>query len=193
MLSFVLSVCTYIYLLCRDELTLILAGGGLGFAAGLVQQGLACGSISIIPHSSWRWLASTITAASVGLCAYAIYFASSGIRLDTFRRRILKRLRDPSKVAFDALDTNQSGYLKPREIAQVAQILGINLSEKQLDEAFVELDKDVDGVVTLEEFEDWWNQDLGSDFHKQLAKELGLYRRRRIRSKWKRLALSYRR
>ena len=64
-------------------------------------------------------------------------------------------------------------------------MLGINLSEDQLKEAFTDLDKNRNGRVSLEEFEDWWNQDLGSDFHKELAKELGLYRPRR--PKWPRL------
>ena len=172
----------------EDELTLILSGGGLGFLAGLVQQGLACGTIKFLP--TWRWLATTLAVGGIGFCAYAISFASSRIRLGTFRRRIFKRLRDPSKIAFNVIDRNNNGYLEPREISKIAQILGINLSEDQLKDAFTELDKNLDGRVSLEEFEDWWNQDLGSVFHKELAKELGLYKRKR--PKWTRLALKMR-
>lgn len=160
----------------EDELTLILSGGGLGFLAGLIQQGLACGTIRFLP--TWRWLANSLAAGGIGFCAYAIYFATSPIRLSTFRRRISKRLRDPSQVAFEAIDSDQDGYLEPREISNIARILGIGLSEEQLQEAFTELDRNGDGRVSLEEFEDWWNQDLGSVFHKKLATELGLYNQR---------------
>jgi len=169
----------------EDELTLILAGGGLGFLAGLIQQGLACGTIKFLP--TWRWLANTFALSGIGFCAYVIYFASSPIRWSTFRRRAFKRLRDPSKIAFDAIDAENNGYLGPKEITRIARILGINLSEDQLQDAFTELDRNGDGRVSLEEFEDWWNQDLGSVFHKKLAQELGLYKRRR--PKWTRLAV----
>jgi hypothetical protein len=169
----------------EDELTLIAAGGGLGFAAGLVQQGLATGAI--VPHAqTWQLLANGLAASGIIVGAYALYF-SSRIKMDTFRRRIIKRLRDPSQVAFDAIDRNGNGYLEPREISAVAQILGINLSEEELRQAFSELDQDSDGRVSLNEFEDWWNNDLGSDFHRRLAKELGLYKRRRNKSKWSRM------
>lgn len=169
----------------EDELTLILSGGFLGFLAGLIQQGLACGTIKFLP--TWRWLATTFALGGISFCAYAVYFASSPIRLGTFRRRISKRLRGPSKIAFAAIDTNNNGYFEPGEISTIAKVLGIKLSEDQLKDAFTDLDKNSDGRVSLEEFEDWWNQDLGSEFHKELARELGLYRPRR--PKWTRLAL----
>jgi len=169
----------------EDELTLILAGGGLGFAAGLIQQGLATGTISFV--ATWHWLANGIAASGIAALAYAIYFSSkSRIRLEAFKRRIGKRLRDPSKKAFDAIDTNRNGYLEPREIVQIAQILGINLSAEDLTKAFIKLDKNADGRISLEEFEDWWNQDLGSAFHQELARELGLYKRtkRKLKKLW---------
>jgi len=171
----------------EDELTLIVSGGGLGFAAGLVQQSLASGAIAFLP--TWRWLGNTLAASGLGFCAYAIYFASR-IRLEIFRRRIFKRLRDPSKIAFDAIDRDGNGFLEPREVSQVARVLGINLSEEELSQAFLELDKNGDGRVSLEEFEDWWNQDLGSVFHQKLAKELGLYERK---PRWARMVLAYKR
>ncbi|CAB9504329.1 expressed unknown protein [Seminavis robusta] len=167
----------------EDEMTLIVAGGGLGFVAGLIQQGLAVGTLPLLP----QWLLNGLATGGIAVGAYSIYFASR-TKLDTFRRRIFKRLRDPSKVAFDAIDSNGNGYLEPREISRVAQILGIDLSEEELSQAFDELDQNHDGRVSLEEFEDWWNNDLGTDFHRKLAKELGLLKRRsRTRRKWSRM------
>lgn len=158
----------------EDELTLILAGGGLGFLAGLVQQGLSTGTL-VLPRRpvmglvSIGKLVSFVIVAAAAALYYALFFAKNV----TFPRRLLKRIRDP-RVAFAVIDKDRNGFLDYDELDRISRDLGFQIANEEIKHAFLDLDTDGDGRISVEEFEDWWNRDLGNAFHKKLAKELGI-------------------
>lgn len=161
----------------EDELTLILAGGGLGFLAGLLQQGLSTGALlRVLPRRPVLGIvsiASLVSCTSVLAVVSTLYYVLFFAKNITFPRRLLKRIRDP-KLAFAVMDKDRSGYLDFNELGQISRDLGFNISKEELESAFLELDKNRNGRVSFEAFEDWWNRDEGNKFHKKLAKELGL-------------------
>ena len=75
-------------------------------------------------------------------------------------------LHDTQKTAcqaFDFLDTDFSGTLEFKEVAKLGVELGINMSEKEIQKSFKEMDRDGDGVVTRTEFQRWWNATKEND------------------------------
>ncbi len=56
---------------------------------------------------------------------------------------------------FNAIDTDGSGFLDRTEVGELASTLGINLSDKELDSAFQQMDLNSNGRVDLDEFESW--------------------------------------
>lgn len=77
---------------------------------------------------------------------------------------------------FNVIDTDDSGFLDKTEVKELASVLGLELSEKELDEAFQEMDSNNNDRVDLDEFEAWWNNRSESEFHQRLSKELNLDR-----------------
>lgn len=68
------------------------------------------------------------------------------------------KLRRITKVAFDTVDTDSSGYLEPNEIEvvmeNVARDIGVDKPTKEeVDEVIAELDSNADGRISLAEFE----------------------------------------
>jgi glycerol-3-phosphate dehydrogenase len=76
---------------------------------------------------------------------------------------------------FNAIDSSQNGFLEKHEVEEISIILGFKLSEKQIDEAFREMDQRNKGRVSLDDFMKWWTTSRNSPFHKKLTKELGLH------------------
>ena len=67
-------------------------------------------------------------------------------------------LRKVSKVAFDTVDTDNSGYLEPDEIeavmVNIARDIGVDTPTKEeVEEILSELDSNADGRISLAEFE----------------------------------------
>jgi glycerol-3-phosphate dehydrogenase len=79
------------------------------------------------------------------------------------------------KDVFDAIDSDENESLDKQEVAEVAQILGLELSKKELDKVFKEMDKAGNGRVGYESFEEWWMEDKDNAFQKHLSSELGFY------------------
>lgn len=77
---------------------------------------------------------------------------------------------------FNAIDTDGSGFLDKTEVKELASVLGLELSEKELDEAFQEMDSNKNDRVDMDEFEAWWINRSESEFHQRLSKELNLDR-----------------
>lgn len=158
----------------EDELTLILAGGGLGFLAGLIQQGFATGTLILPKLVQLKGLVVPSLAGLLSILLIKAGIEFGKTRLATFPRRFLKRIRDPT-MAFYAIDTDRNGYISLQELIDASQAIGFkNLSHVDIQKAFEQLDKYDNGRISLSDFEDWWNRDLGNTFHKKLAKELGV-------------------
>jgi len=84
-------------------------------------------------------------------------FAAWYIRAEKQNRaEELRRIRE----AFELLDRDGSGALDKSEVAQLSKRLGNKLtsmySSKKLNVAFAEMDPNGDGLVTSDEFRDWW-------------------------------------
>ncbi len=68
-----------------------------------------------------------------------------------------KKLREVAKLAFDGVDTDQSGFVDEAELSNLmnsmAGELGIPVpSPKEVKDAFKAMDTDKNGKVTLDEF-----------------------------------------
>jgi Ca2+-binding EF-hand superfamily protein len=92
----------------------------------------------------------------------------------TFRAGILKLLRDPhswaetggmgivAKIAGDAdyvfqkVDQNGDGHIDKAELKHLFDSLECRMTENELDEVFVTLDEDNDGVISEDEFNKWY-------------------------------------
>ena len=59
---------------------------------------------------------------------------------------------------FQELDTNGSGGLDLEEVAQLAQKLQVQMSRREIKQAFAEMDTDRDGDVAFSEFSKWWQE-----------------------------------
>lgn len=94
----------------EDELTLILSGGGLGFMAGLVQQLLSTGSLSIrLPRMSFGGNTNVVTLVGSVLGMYVISVAiKPSKRMVLFVNRLIDRTR--------RLKKKTSRYLNRRTI-----------------------------------------------------------------------------
>lgn len=75
---------------------------------------------------------------------------------------------------FDAIDITKNGVLEKHEIEQVALVLGLKMSEVELDKAFTEMDLHKNGRVSYDDFMNWWTTSSSSPFRKKLSQELGL-------------------
>ena len=62
---------------------------------------------------------------------------------------------------FDAIDATGDGVLHKHEVREAADLLGFPLrdGDEWLDKAFTAMDRDGTGVVSFDEFADWWNGD----------------------------------
>jgi Ca2+-binding EF-hand superfamily protein/outer membrane protein OmpA-like peptidoglycan-associated protein len=72
----------------------------------------------------------------------------------------LKGKKMSPKQVFEALDDDGSGFLDKDEVANAAGVLashlGFVMSGEDLEMQFQAMDPDGDGVVTLDEFKEWW-------------------------------------
>ena len=75
---------------------------------------------------------------------------------------------------FRALDLDGNGFLDVQDVSEIAAILGMKMTDKEIRAAFEQMDKNNTGRVTAEAFEGWWNASQNSPFHKKLTKELGV-------------------
>ena len=154
----------------EDELTLILAGGGLGFVAGFIQQQVATGALKwsnlLLPTPLGRkyWVSAILSMLMFG-GGYVFYFFLFG--MGSFKRRLLNRLQDPATV-FDALDADGNGYLEPLQFIQASKNLGLRLSDEKLGRIFTSLDQNNAGRIVKTDFEDWLNQNAGTEIQNDL-------------------------
>eukprot|EP01043_Picozoa_sp_COSAG02_P004996 COSAG02_NODE_133_length_34692_cov_83.845229_9_plen_3037_part_00 len=85
--------------------------------------------------------------------------ADVAVMKEALRDQLKGKKMSPQEV-FEVLDDDGSGFLDKDEIANAAGVLashlGFVMSADDLDMQFAAMDPDGDGVVTLEEFKEWW-------------------------------------
>jgi len=78
------------------------------------------------------------------------------------------------RAVFSAIDTDKSGYLDRAEVSAASEKLGFPLDAAGLEQAFVKLDADGNGEVSLEEFERWWNDESSDPMWEAMRKDMAL-------------------
>merc|ERR1719389_1226032 len=63
------------------------------------------------------------------------------------------------KQEFDAYDEDRRGYIDVKELKELLEKLGEELSEEELDQAFRELDQDGSGEIEFFEFVEWFTSE----------------------------------
>ena len=89
---------------------------------------------------------------------------------DKLKSGVYKNIQD----VFDAIDSNENGFLEEEELEEVAAILGFNMSAEDVDKAFMEMDREKKGRVSIDDFSAWWTKSSSSPFRKKLSEQLGL-------------------
>ena len=89
---------------------------------------------------------------------------------DKLKSGVYKNIQD----VFDAIDSNENGFLEENELNEVATILGFDIPPEDLEKAFSEMDREKKGRVSIEDFINWWTKSSNSPFRKKLSEELGL-------------------
>lgn len=89
---------------------------------------------------------------------------------DKLKAGIYKNVQD----VFDAIDSNENGFLEKNELEEVARILGLEMPKKDIEKSFQEMDRENKGRVSIQDFFDWWTKSSNSPFHKKISQELGL-------------------
>mmetsp|Transcript_7116 Transcript_7116/g.16271 ORF Transcript_7116/g.16271 Transcript_7116/m.16271 type:complete len:231 (-) Transcript_7116:229-921(-) len=78
-----------------------------------------------------------------------IEYTEAAAHKDTYRLPLLKE-------AFEAADTDGSGWVSPEELAEFGQYIGNRTwAAKEIQETFKKTDKNADGKIDLEEFQDF--------------------------------------
>ena len=81
-------------------------------------------------------------------------------------------------MVFDDVDQDGSGELDRDEITELAKSLAMDMTEDELDDAFVAMDKDCGGTISIDEFYGWWkkNEEQGesSELFSKLSKDTGV-------------------
>lgn len=89
---------------------------------------------------------------------------------DKLKSGVYKNIQD----VFDAIDSNENGFLEEEELEEVAAVLGFNMTAEQVDKAFTEMDREKKGRVSIDDFTAWWTKSPNSPFRKKLSERLGL-------------------
>ncbi len=63
-----------------------------------------------------------------------------------------KELRDECKKAFDKYDKDHSEFISKSELREALNIFGSRIKEEDIEDFFIEIDKDEDGKINFEEF-----------------------------------------
>jgi glycerol-3-phosphate dehydrogenase len=74
---------------------------------------------------------------------------------------------------FVTLDRDGSGYIDYEEVSEAVSILGLNLSDGQLERVFERMDVSKKGRVSADEFAAWWTKFRGSKAFDELMSSLG--------------------
>ena len=74
-----------------------------------------------------------------------------------------KALIEYYKAMFDSIDADESGYIDRQELALLAEKVGRDMSESELNAAMVEMDSDGSGEIEFDEFFAWFSDAMEND------------------------------
>lgn len=57
---------------------------------------------------------------------------------------------------FDTADKDKSGFMETNEVEALAKQLGVNTSEKEVQQSLMAMNNNLDKVISFQEFVDWW-------------------------------------
>jgi glycerol-3-phosphate dehydrogenase len=80
--------------------------------------------------------------------------------------------RDSPQRLFATLDRDGSGYIDHEEVIEAVGILGLDLTEEQVENAFRRMDASGHGRVSAEEFAVWWEKFRASRAFDQMMADL---------------------
>jgi Ca2+-binding EF-hand superfamily protein len=94
---------------------------------------------------------------------YAVLMAMpqpSNKEADKMRTTIPRELvvEEEVRKVFDRYDTNKSGEIDIRELAQMVGSLGLRMSQEEINNAMFDLDLDKSGAISFSEFWQWWQR-----------------------------------
>lgn len=69
---------------------------------------------------------------------------------------ITEEKRDELRVFFDSFDKNHSEFLEFNEFVKLVENLGAKISPDDLRKGFNKVDVDNNGLISFEEFINWW-------------------------------------
>jgi len=81
-------------------------------------------------------------------------------------------LKKTIEQAFREFDKDNSNTIERNEIKDVAQKLGEELSEQEIDQIFKDIDSDGNKRISLEEFINWWQYGKLNQMEKLLKLKL---------------------
>lgn len=74
-----------------------------------------------------------------------------------------KALIEYYKTMFDSIDTDKSGYIDRQELALLAEAIGRDMSETDLNAAMRDMDQDGSGEIEFDEFFSWFSDAMEND------------------------------
>lgn len=140
-----------------------------------LNKDAALGSIPIVADIMAKELGWTEDVKAEQIAAATKYVSSYAGRIPENKETSLRGTSYRSlQDLFDAIDTDDSGFLDRMEVGELASVLGIELTEDELNVAFSEMDQNGNDRVDFEEFETWFENSKDSFFYQRLSQELGL-------------------
>ncbi|XP_073117484.1 probable calcium-binding protein CML13 [Elaeis guineensis] len=86
-------------------------------------------------------------------------------------RGLSHRKRQEIKEAFELFDTDRSGTIDAKELTVAMRALGFEMTEKQVNQMIVDVDKDGSGAIEFDEFVSMMTAKIGErDFQEELMK-----------------------
>lgn len=102
-------------------------------------------------------------------------------RKKTKRRAVVNAERDIVKNTFDIFDSDGSGSIDCRELAELMKQLCIPMTETELNAFFLVIDRDGSGDIDFEEFYTWWQ---GNTKHEAVNARLKLVKAKLKGQRW---------
>ena len=102
-----------------------------------------------------------------------LYLESYGGQVPQTADALLREASQESpERLFVTLDRDGSGYIDFDEVAEAVSILGLTLSDAQLEKFFRQMDRSGSGRVSAEDFRMWWDRFRQSKAYEQMVIEL---------------------
>eukprot|EP00903_Cladosiphon_okamuranus_P018909 g17391.t1 len=111
--------------------------------------------IGTLSLAQWAFVDIILGLYLIGIGAGMIFWGQEAFKtLDALQGE----MQDPSVVAslFNKFDHNHDGTLDVTEMGNLLESLGAMMRPTEVEAAIIIMDKDNDGKITLQEFQEWW-------------------------------------